>query len=215
MRLIIADDHAIVREGLKALFEKEGDIEVVGEASNGEDAVQLVRDLAPDVAIIDIAMPKLNGVEAIRHIRAFDTSVKTVVLSMHAENTIVGEALKAGCHSYVLKSSLFEEISMALNVIAKGERYLSPEITTVIVQDYLHPDTIGRPGVLGPLSSRERQVLQMVAEGLSAKEIAHRLHISPKTADATRRNIMQKLDVHTVAGLTKFAIREGLSSLEF
>ncbi len=215
MRLVIADDHAIVREGLKALFEKQPDKEIVGEAGNGEEAVKLVDRLTPDVVIMDIAMPRLNGVEAIRQIHAAHPSIKTIVLSMHSENTIVNEALKAGCHGYVLKSSLFEEISLALDVINNGEHYLSPEITRVVVEDYLHQDPEHESRGVHTLSSRERQILGLIAEGLGIKEIGQQLGISPKTADATRRHIMQKLDLHTVADLTKFAIREGLTSVEF
>jgi DNA-binding NarL/FixJ family response regulator len=214
MRIVIAEDHAIVREGLKALLEEQTDKEVVGEADNGEEVVKLVGQLMPDVVIMDIAMPKLNGVEAIRQIREHYPSVKTIVLSMHSEHTIVTEALKAGCDGYVLKSSLFEEISLALDVMDKGEHYLSPEITSVVVEGYLDQNSGYESRGLHALTSRERQVLQLVAEGLSTKDIGRHLHINPKTADATRRHIMHKLDLYTVADLTKFAIREGLTSME-
>jgi len=215
MKILIADDHAVVREGLKALFERQTGLEVVGEADNGETAVALAKDLAPDVVIMDVAMPKLNGIEALRQISAHNPAVKIIVLSMHSENTIVIEALKAGCHGYVLKSSLFKDISAAVEAVAKGERYLSPEITRLVVEEYAHPsDADGKTG-LKALTGRERQILQLVAEGQSIKEIALHLQISPKTVDATRRNISQKLQVQSVAQLTKFAIREGLTSSEF
>lgn len=215
MRIIIADDHAIVREGLVALFKKVDGCEIVGEASDGEHAVTLCRTLHPDVVIVDISMPKLSGVEAIRQMLDIDPTIKAIVLSMHSENSIVSEALKAGCKAYVLKSSLFEEISTALDTVMAGGCYLSPEITSVVVEDYLHPGGAGESGGLAVLTGRERQIIQLLAEGLSVKEAAHHLEISPKTVDATRRKAMQKLDINSVAQLTKFAIREGLTSIEF
>lgn len=215
MRILIADDHAIVREGLVALFRKKEQWEVVGQAADGEEAVTLGRRLHPDVIIVDISMPKLSGVEVIRQLKEFDPAMHAVVLSMHAENTIVAEALKAGCRGYVLKSSLFEEITSALNMVIGGGCYLSPEITNVVIEDYLHPTAPGEGSGLAILTGRERQIVQLLSEGYSVKEAAHHLHISPKTVDATRRKAMQKLDIQSVAQLTKFAIREGLTSVEF
>ena len=215
MRIVIADDHAIVREGLVALFRKKEGWEVVGQASDGEQAVEICRELSPDVAIVDISMPKLSGVEVIRQLKESHPAIHAVVLSMHSENTIVAEALKAGSRAYVLKSSLFEEITSALLTVMEGGCYLSPEITNVVVEDYLHPTTPGEGRGLGVLTGRERQIVQLLSEGYSVKEAAHHLHISPKTVDATRRKAMQKLDIQSVAQLTKFAIREGLTSIEF
>jgi len=214
-RILIADDHAVVREGLTALFERQASLEVVGEADDGEKAVAMAKDLAPDLVIMDISMPRLNGVEAIRQICEHNAAVKIIVLSMHSENTIVIEALKAGCHGYVLKSAIFREISAAVEAVARGERYLSPEITRIVVEDYVQPAGPHKNTGLKALTGRERQILQLVAEGLSVKEIGRRLEISPKTVDATRRNLSRKLQVQNVAQLTKFAIREGLTSTEF
>ena len=215
MRILIADDHAVVREGLTALFKSQTGLEVVGEADDGEKAVAMAKDLAPDLVIMDISMPRLSGVEAIRQIRADNRAVKILVLSMHSENTIVTEALRAGCHGYVLKSSLFREVSAAVEAISRGERYLSPEVTRLVIEDYVQPSGLGGEAGLKALTGRERQILQLVAEGLSVMEIGHRLQISPKTVDATRRNISRKLHIQNVAQLTKLAIREGLTSTEF
>ena len=215
MKIMIVDDHVIVREGLRALLDKQADIEVVGEAENGESAVERQKELLPDVVITDITMPKLNGVEAIRRIHACDPMVKIIALSMHAENSIVTEALKAGCHGYVLKSASFDEILAALEAVSQNERYLSPEITAVVIDEFLHAGPGHNGTGIELLTGRERQVLQRVAEGYAIKEIARDLHVSPKTIDTTRRKIMHKLNEHSVAGLTKFAVREGLTALEF
>jgi two-component system, NarL family, response regulator LiaR len=214
MRILIADDHAVVRQGLAALLERQTGLEVVGEADDGETAVALAKDLAPDLVLMDISMPRLNGMEAIRRICEQDPVVKIIVLSVHSEYTIVTEALKAGCHGYVLKSSLFKEVSAALEAVARGERYLSPEIARLMVDDYLQPGKADGKTGLKALTDRERQILQLIAEGLSVKEIGRRLQISRKTVDATRRNIFRKLQLHNVAQLTKFAVREGLTSAE-
>jgi two-component system response regulator NreC len=215
MKILIADDHAVVRAGLTALLERQTGLEVVGEADNGETAVALAKDLAPDLVIMDICMPRLSGVEAIRQICTHNPAVKIVVLSMHSENTIVIEALKAGCHGYVLKSSLFKEISAALEAVAKGERYLSPEITRLVVEDYVRPRDLGGESGVKALTGRERQVLQMVAEGCSTKQIAQRLGIGLKAVEAIRHRLKDKLHLDNVADLIKYAIREGLTSAEF
>lgn len=215
MRVILADDHAIMRQGLRSQIERGGIAEIVGEAANGEEAVALAQALCPDAVVIDIAMPRLSGIEAVRQIQQLDPTIKLVVLSMHAEHGIVSEALKAGCHAYVLKAGTFGEVCAALEAVTRGERYLSPEITRIVVEDFLGADAAHLESGLKALSPRERQVLQLTAEGLSVKEIARDLHLSAKTIDNARRKIMDKLDEHSIAGLTKFAIREGLTSSEF
>jgi DNA-binding NarL/FixJ family response regulator len=215
MKIMLTDDHAVVRQGLKALLEQQAGVEVVGEADNGETAVNLLKRLLPDVVIMDIAMPRLNGVEVIRHINRFYPTIKTVILSMHSDNNIVQTALKAGCHAYVSKSSHFTEIIAALHAVSNDEHYLSPEIREVVINKFLHPGSNGEGAGIELLTDRERQVLQLVAEGFSVKEIARDLHVSSKTIDNTRRNIMEKLDQHSVVGLTKLAIRAGLTSLAF
>ncbi|MGD0572940.1 MAG: response regulator transcription factor [Sedimentisphaerales bacterium] len=215
MKVLIVDDHGIVREGLKALIKKRADVEVVGEAEDGNAAVKLVSRFAPDVVIMDVTMPNLNGVEATRTITRNNPNTKVIALSMHTDKTIVREMFKAGAYGYVLKSYLFDELNKSLEALKKGERYLSPHIAVLIRQDYAASKAKGTAGNRKPLSERERQVLQLVAEGKSIKEISLLLHLSPKTTDAHRRNLMTKLGTASVADLIKYAIREGLTSLDF
>lgn len=215
MRIIIVDDHGIVREGLKSLLQNQSDMEVVGEGQDGQVAVDLAEQLSPDMVIMDMSMPNLNGIEATRLILQHSPNTKVVILSMHSDRHIVKETLEAGASAYVLKSNLFDEMLRALETVAKGGRYLSPRITDVVIGDYVGKSTGGEPAEVPKLTSRERQIVQLVAEGKSIKKIAHILHISPKTADSNRRQIMNKLGFSSVAELTKYAIREGLTSLEF
>ena len=215
MRLVLADDHAVMRQGLKAQLERQGTVEIVGEAGNGAEAVALAKALRPDAIILDIAMPRMNGIEAIRQINVMDPGIKLIVLSMHAEHGIVTDALKAGCHAYVVKSAVFEEITAALDAVTQGGRYLSPEITELVVDEFLRPVADGTAAGLKDLSPRERQVLQLTAERQSVKEIARHMHLSPKTIDATRRSVMRKTGEDSIAGLTKLAIRTKLTSVEF
>jgi DNA-binding NarL/FixJ family response regulator len=215
MKILIADDHGIVRQGLASLIEKQPDMEVVGEATDGQKALELVKELAPDVVIMDISMPNLNGIEATRLIRRDHPETRVVAFSMHTEKHIVGEILKAGASAYVLKSYLFDELSRALEAAAAGEHYLSPRIAGVILQQYTSHAQPNKSNTSLNLTPREMQVLQLTAEGKNIKQIALQLHISPKTADATRRRVMEKLGTSSIAELTKYAIREGITSLDF
>jgi DNA-binding NarL/FixJ family response regulator len=214
IQVILADDHRIVREGLRSLLEKEKDIAVVGEAENGQTAVRLAQRLNPDVVVMDISMPDLNGMEAAQRICAEARRTKVIGLSMHSDRRFVTRMLKAGASGYLLKDSAFGELAEAIRAVVAGRKYLSPSIGEGIIDDYIHhPDPSTGP-VFSALSGREREVLQLLAEGHSAKEIALQLHVSVKTAETHRRHIMRKLDVHSVAELTKLAVREGLTSLE-
>ncbi len=215
MKVLIADDHGIVRQGLKALIAKQADIEVVGEAEDGNTAVELASRLAPDVVIMDVTMPNLNGVDAARAIVRNCPNTKVIALSMHTDKTIVREMFKAGAYGYILKSYLFDELSKSLEALKKGERYLSPHISALIQKDYAASKAGGGVRDRKSLSERERQILQLVSEGKNIKEISLMLHLSPKTTDAYRRNLMAKLGVASVADLIKYAIREGLTSLDF
>lgn len=212
--ILIAEDHAIVREGLRSLIEKQPDMEIVCEAEDGREAVERVRELLPDLVIMDITMPNLNGVEATRQIINEFPQTKVIALSIHSNRRFVADMLGAGATGYVLKECLFDELVQAIQVVAAGESYLSSRITGVVVDDYIKHLAAVADSPLSSLTSREREVLQLIAEGNTTKQIALALHVSTKTIEANRRQIMEKLDVHSIAELTKYAIREGLTPLE-
>ncbi|HOC41869.1 MAG TPA: response regulator transcription factor [Thermoanaerobaculales bacterium] len=214
MRILLADDHKLFRDGLRTLFEQKPGIKIVGETDNGRAAVRLARELAPDVVVMDIGMPELNGMEATRQIRAELPRVKVLAVSMHADRQYVAGMLAAGASGYVLKDSAFAELAEAVAVVMKGGRYLSPEIVGVVVDDYVQRIVPAPESALARLSEREREVLQLIAEGHSTTDVAARLHVSRKTVETHRKNIKLKLDLQSVAELTKFAIREGITSLE-
>jgi len=212
-KVLLADDHQIVRDGLHNLLEKDAGIKVVGEAVDGREAVQLVRKLVPDVVIMDIAMPDLNGIEATRQVVTEHPGVKVIALSMHSDKRFASEMLKAGASAYLLKDSAFEELITAIQTVMNGKVYISPGVAGAVVETLkLRP---GKPesSVFSLLTDREREVLQLIAEGRNTKEIASFLHLSIKTVETHRTNIMTKLDMHSIADLTKYAIREGLTSL--
>jgi two-component system response regulator NreC len=215
MNILIADDHGIVRQGLRSLIQNSLSLEVVGEAEDGLAAVKLAKKLSPDIVIMDITMPNLNGVEATRLILENNPQIKIIALSMHPEKHIVKEVLEAGASAYVLKSYLFDELSRALDAVQDNQRYLSPRITDVVIEDYVHQPANGTADLSSKLTSRDRQIVQMLSEGKTIKQIALALHISPKTADASRRKIMNKLGATSIADLVKYAVREGITSLEF
>ena len=213
-KILLADDHKIIRDGLCSLIEKQPGIEVVAEAENGRAAVKLARRLKPDVIIMDLNMPDLNGIDAARQIIAELPDTKIIVLSMHADRQFVVGALQAGASGYLLKDCAFEELARALQTVLKRQTYLSPGIAGTVVKDYLEQLCTIESAIEAALTPREREVLQLIAEGRSTKETADRLNVSIKTIESHRRNIMEKLNIHSTAELTKYAIRKGLTSLE-
>ncbi len=215
IRVLIADDHKIMLAGLRSLLEKQADFEVVGEAENGRKAVQMALEKAPDVVVMDVSMPDLNGIEATTQIIESSKETKVVALSMHSDKRFVMGMLRAGASGYLLKDCASQELANAINQVAAGKKYLSPEITGVVIDDFLLGGTSeGVTAAASVLSAREREVLQLIAEGWSTKQIASHLYVSIKTIETHRRQIMKKLDLHTIADLTKYAVREGLTSIE-
>ncbi len=214
VRILLADDHGIVREGLCSLLEEQSDMEVVGEAEDGRKALDLVRELVPDIVIMDITMPNLNGVDATRQIVREFPKTRVICLSIHSNKRFVANMLKAGASGYVLKECLFGELVQAVRTVTGGGVYLSPQITGVVVDDYVKRLLTDARLPLEVLTDRERQVLQLLAEGKSTKQIALELHVSTKAIEAKRRKIMEKLHAHSVAELTKIAILGGLTTLE-
>lgn len=214
IRILLADDHKITRQGLHSLLDENDDMEVLAEAENGRDAIELARKLNPDVIIMDVSMPDLNGVEATRQIIQDNHDVRVIALSMHSDTLFVSEMLKSGASGYLLKDCAFQELEQAIRTVTDGKAYLSPSISGVVVEDYLHRLSKADMSTSEVLTDREREVLQLIAEGQSTKQVALKLHISAKTVETHRRQIMNKLDMHTVAELTKYAIRKGLTALE-
>ena len=205
VRIFLADDHVVVRQGLKALLEREG-FQVIGEASDGYTALQLIPSLNPDVAVIDVAMPLMNGIEIAQQLLKASPKVKSIVLTQHDEDQYVKAALRAGVRGYVLKGQAGTDLVQAIHHVMRGRMYLSPGISQVVVEAFLNKTELAPE----PLSSRERQVLQLIGEGKSTKDVAVLLGISVKTAESHRSRLMQKLDIHEVASLVRYAIRRGL-----
>lgn len=214
-RLILADDHAMVREGLKALLERDKNIQVVGEAENGNETVILAAKVRPHIVVMDVAMPDMNGIEATRRIVGANPSTRVVALSAHANKGFVREMLSAGASAYVLKTRAYEELVRAVREVMKGKKYLSPDIARGVVDDYVElSSSLSDNPAFTVLTDREREVLQQLAEGKTTKEMADALNVSVKTVETHRRNIMEKLDLYSVAELTKYAIREGVTSID-
>lgn len=214
IRILLVDDHQIMRDGLRAILASEETFEIVGEAENGREAAAMASTLVPDVIIMDIGMPDLNGVEATRQVKADNPRVKVIALSMYADRGYVLGILEAGASGYVLKTGAYDELHRAVQAVAQGKNYLSPDITQMVVDAQVRAQSEGSTSAEPSLGPREREIVQLLAEGRTSPEIARRLHISTRTVETHRRNIMKKLDLHSVAELTKFAIREGLTSLD-
>jgi two-component system response regulator NreC len=214
IRILIADDHAIVREGLRTLIDQQAGMKVVGEAENGRKAVHLARKLLPDVIIMDVSMPDLNGIDATHQIKSETPRVKIIGLSMHSDRRFVSGMLKAGASGFLLKECAFRELAAAIRAAVANEHYLSPKIAGAVVEGFIRQAEGHPASTPAPLTHREREVLQMIAEGRSTRDIAAVLHISVKTVEARRRKIMEKLQMTTLADLIKYALREGLTSLD-
>ena len=213
-RIFVADDHRIVRDGLRSLIENEDDLEFTGTAENGRKTLQMARKLKPDVIIMDIAMPDLNGIDATSQITSEFPEVKVIALSMHSEKQLIDRMLRAGASGYLLKESAFEELIKAIRIVCSGRKYLSPEVTDIVLQDYQNlPGEKVNPQA-SELTLREREVLQLLVEGRTTKETADLLNISIKTVESHRSKIMNKLNLHTIAELTKYAVRHGITSID-
>jgi len=213
IKIMLADDHKMIRDGLRALLEKQRNMEIVAEAADGQNAVKTARQCRPDVCVLDIGMPELNGIDATRQIVKLPHKPKVIGLSMHADRRYVSQMLKAGASGYILKNSAFGELVQAITTVMKGDVYLSPAVAETVVDDYRRVAKNEESSAYTLLSEREREVLQQIAEGCSTKDIAAALSISVKTIETHRRQIMEKLKMHSVAELTKYAVKEGLTQL--
>jgi two-component system response regulator NreC len=212
VKVLIADDHQIVRESLRALLEKEPGITVVGEAGEGRTALRLARELAPDIIIMDVAMPDLNGIEATRQVVTEFPEIKVIALSMHNDRRFVLNMLKAGAKGYLLKDCASQQLIKAIRLVSTNKTYISHEIADLVVKDYLASASPAESSSAALLTAREREVLQLIVEGKTNSKIAEALKVSIKTVETHRHTIMVKLDIKSIAELTKFAIREGLTS---
>lgn len=215
IRVVVADDHHLVRQGIRALLEKPGDIEVVAEAADGQEAIELVQRHLPDVLVIDFAMPRLNGLEAVGRIRGLGVRTRALVLSMYSDETVVRQALRSGASGYLLKRAVSDELLLAVRAVRRGDTYLSPEVAGPLLARL--SDAQAAPeeeGPLGRLTPREREVLQLIAEGNSNSEIARTLEVSEKTVEKHRASLMAKLNAHDMAGLIRFAIKHGVIQLD-
>lgn len=211
--VVIADDHMIVRDGLRSLLERQPDMEVVAEADNGRMALKLVKELSPDVVIMDIGMRELNGIDATRQIVKMSPGVKVLALSMYSDKRFIKGMFKAGASGYMLKDSAFNELADAIRVIVKGKIYISPSVANIVTEDYLKQSPESDRSTRSLLTSRELEVLQLLVEGMSTKQIASSLRLSIKTIESHRSRVMKKINVNNIADLTKYAIREGIISL--
>lgn len=212
--VLLVEDHTLVRTGIRSLLESSSEVKVVGDVGGGREAVEFCQGHQPDLVLTDVEMPGLNGIETARQLHALLPDLRIVMLSMHDDPQYVFESLKAGASGYVLKDAAFTELLAAIRVVMSGRRYLSPPLADLVMEDYVrraNGETTGTD--LDKLSAREREILQLVAEGRSSAQVAAMIHISVRTVDTHRYNVMQKLGIHSIAGLTKFAIAHGLTSL--
>ncbi|MGH8102586.1 MAG: response regulator [Chthoniobacterales bacterium] len=212
-RILLVDDHQLVRAGIRALLEKTPSVEVIGEADDGRQAFELMRRYRPDIVLMDIAMPNLNGLEAVDRIKKESPETKVIILSMHANEEYVVRALRSDVAGYLIKDAAVDELEQAIRTVTHGETYLSQRISRRVIRDYL-ANTDRLRGPLEQLTSRQREVLQLIAEGKNTKEIADLLQVSVKTVEAHRLQLMQRLDIHDIPGLVRYAIRSGLISSE-
>lgn len=216
IRVLVVDDHQVVREGFCSLLEKQEDMEVVGQAGNGREAIELTRKLMPSIILMDISMPDMNGIDAASRIHAEFPSAKVIILSIHTNQHYVERALQVGIQGYLLKNCPFEELLTAIRTVAANKVYLSPDIADVVIEGYLHPRQDHNLSAisLDLLTAREREILQLIAEGLTTKEIAQRLNLGDRTIETHRQKLMNKLNISNVAQLIKFAIREGITDVD-
>ena len=218
IKILLVDDHEIVRRGLRAIIDEHRNMEMVGEAENGRIAVALARKLRPNIVIMDVSMPDMNGFESARQIREISDNIKIIALSMYHNKRFITDMLKIGVSGYISKAMVHDDLIRAINAAIVGDVFLSPNITALLANDYISnaaADTAAADSNTPILTPRQREVLQLITEGKSTKEIALHLHLSVKTIESNRRQVMQKLNIHDIANLTKYAIKEGLTSLEF
>ena len=213
IKIMVVDEHKILREGLATLIAKQPNMEIVGEAADGREALDLVEKNTPDLILMDITMPNLNGIEATRKIKSKRPEIEIIALSLHSDRRFVLGMIGAGASGYLIKQCTFDELVLAINTVMEGKKYLSPEISNILVEEYVRKDSQEKAIIDLKLTPREREILQLLAEGKNTKEIASNLSISVKTVETHRRHIKRKLETNSVAELTKIAIKEGLTSL--
>ncbi len=213
MKILLVDDHKIVRDGIEQLIINNSEHEIVASVNNGFEAIKQVKALSPDMVITDIAMPNMNGIEVAKAVNQINPEIKIIALSMHSERAYVLEMLKAGVSGYLLKDVAFEELLVAIDAVLKNQIYLSSSISSAIVENYVTEIRTNETSLIDSLTTREREVLKLIADGLTTAEIASALKISEKTVEAHRRNVMTKLNIYSIALLTKFTIKEGLTSI--
>ena len=212
-RILLVDDHKILREGIRSLVKEYDDMEVVGEASDGKEAIRMTQELSPHIVILDISMPDMNGIDAARRIHKEAPNTKIIALSMHYDKQFISEMFKAGASGYLIKDTAFDELEHAVRVVMDGKTYINPQVASLVVESLVSQMTPSGPSSFSMLTEREREVLQLIAEGKSTRQIASELSVSAKTVESHRRQVMGKLNIRNVAELTKYAIREGLTSI--